>query len=369
MPEETVGPGVNSSAPIPIGNLYYLLCYAWNHFREGRILPIDGVAGSNVADLLAHVLIRGTRLLLRRGVDRGYIPEREDAPFIRGRLIFAEMIKRNHEKHAKTHCEFDELQQDVLHNQILKTTIRNLSNTVSLADGLRHGLRELIRYLPDVNIIRLNRLSFRRVQLSRNISYYDFLIKLCELVYEALLPEETGERYRFRDILRDELSMSRVFEDFVRNFYRIEQNEFKVSREHISWSVDFADEVSRDMLPSMMTDVSLRSRERSLIIDTKYSNETFQKFYATEKVRSLHLYQMFAYLKNLEANGGLDESAAGILLYPTVSKAVDVSWKIQGHYIRVYTLNLSQEWTGIHRELIELLRPPKIGEHFAAQGI
>ncbi len=40
---------------------------------------------------------------------------------------------------------------------------------------------------------------------------------------------------------------------------------------------------------------------------------------------------------------------------PTVTRGLDVRYTIQGHRMRVYTLDLSQEWRGIHDELIALI--------------
>jgi|GEM_PF-3543589 len=41
-------------------------------------------------------------------------------------------------------------------------------------------------------------------------------------------------------------------------------------------------------------------------------------------VHSVHLYQIYAYLRNLERRGGPDAQAEGILLYPAVSQRIDL---------------------------------------------
>jgi 5-methylcytosine-specific restriction enzyme subunit McrC len=370
MAAEVVALSMSKLPTIPITNLYYLLCYAWNHFSEGAIVSVRGVQNSSVENLLATVLIKGTHHLMRRGVDRGYIPRREDTARLRGRIIFAETLERNLAGRAMAHCEFDELEYDVLHNQILKTTLCNLSKTDQLDNGLQHELLELVRRFPEVSVIRLNQLTFRKLQLSRNTAFYDFLMKVCELVQAALLPEENSGRFRFRDILRDEMTMSKVFEDFVYNFYRLEQKDFKVRRERIYWDLNSGSDWSTDMmLPSMLTDVSLRSIDRTLVVDTKYTPRTFQNFRDSETVRSPHLYQIFAYLKNLEAKGGSDVHAEGLLLYPTASEEANLMWEIQGHKIRVYTINLAQDWTDIRSELLELLNSPEAGSAPGTDGV
>jgi 5-methylcytosine-specific restriction enzyme subunit McrC len=357
-----------STPAIPIKNLYYLFCYAWNHFQEADIVPVEATSSPEIADLLAHVLIGGTRRLLRLGPDRGYVTIDDDLTCVRGRIVLGETIARNLSMKARVHCEFDELTFDVLHNQILKSTLLDLSKTDQLDKNLSYQLRDLARRFVEVRPIRLNRLSFRRLQLSRNTAYYDFLMKICELVRDALLPTESAGRFRFRDILRDERMMAKVFQGFVFTFYRLEQKEFRISSERIYWDLDEDQGPSfGDMLPSMLTDVSLRTKERTVILDTKYYTEAFQKFHGSESIRSPHLYQMFAYLKNLEGRGGPDANADGVLLYPTVAKTADLSGRIQGHSFRIYTLDLSQEWQEIRKDLLRLLESPPPSEKTAIQ--
>src|SRR5207237_3898447 len=128
--------------------------------------------------------------------------------------------------------------------------------------------------------------------------------------------------FRFVDVLRDERKMAHVFEDFVRNFYRVEQNHYHISRDRIAW--DLTAEPSSDdaarLLPRMETDVTLRSSTRTLVIEAKYYRETVAQRYGGEALHSHNLYQLFSYLKNLETRVGPDTQAEGMLLYPKLGR-------------------------------------------------
>jgi 5-methylcytosine-specific restriction endonuclease McrBC regulatory subunit McrC len=69
--------------------------------------------------------------------------------------------------------------------------------------------------------------------------------------------------------------------------------------------VDVADaqgsEASLARLPVMRTDVVLTSSDRCIILDTKYYLEALTGAFEERKVRSSHLYQVFAYLENRAA--------------------------------------------------------------------
>lgn len=295
----------------------------------------------------------GVQFLIRRGFDRGYVLHAEDTARLRGRIDFNLSMKRQLFLRGRMRCEFDEMSYDVLHNRILKTTIANLLYTDGVDDKQKERLGEYVRYLNPVTSIRISPREFRRVQLHNGNHYYRFLLNICELIYESLLPtEETGHSY-FRDFIRDENRMPHVFEQFVRNFYMIEQSTYKVSRSRIDWVT--ADKEEESYLPKMETDVTLECPDRKIILDCKYYREAFQSHYDSRKFRSENLYQLFAYLKNKEVDPGW-EDCEGILLYPVVSEPFRHEFELHGHPVRVVSINLNQDWDGIKEELLELVR-------------
>jgi 5-methylcytosine-specific restriction enzyme subunit McrC len=74
-----------------------------------------------------------------------------------------------------------------------------------------------------------------------------------------------------------------------------------------------------------------------------------------ERLRSTHLYQLFAYLKNMEKRAEPDNRADGILLYPTVKEDVIFSAVIQGHRMSARTIDLAKPWRDIHLGLLSVL--------------
>jgi 5-methylcytosine-specific restriction enzyme subunit McrC len=50
------------------------------------------------------------------------------------------------------------------------------------------------------------------------------------------------------------------------------------------------------LLPTMETDITLRSGTRTVVIEAKYYRETLTRRYGKETLHSDNLYQLFAYL-------------------------------------------------------------------------
>jgi len=311
-----------------------------------------------LADLFARVLIKGTYHLVRRGFDRGYVSQHEWTPRPRGRLCFQEAISRNLTRTGRLPCDYDELSYDVLHNQILKATMWRLIRTPGMALELTEGLAKLCRMFSDIRDIELTSRVFGQVQLHRNNQFYDFLLRVCELIHWNLLISERSGSSKFMDFVRDERQMAILFESFVRNFYYIEAKEYRVKREDIHWLWKPEDKAAATLLPKMQTDISLISDTRKIIIDCKFTSKTTQLHpeakAEAEKLRSSHLYQLHAYLSNLP-KGTLNDTCEAVLLYPTVDAPLSVSYTDGGHKISILTINLSQPWQAIHEDLLALV--------------
>lgn len=338
---------------VPIQNIYYLLCYAWDKLEEKEIVDVEPLDSTSLANLFARVLINGTNHLLKRGFDRGYVPQHEWTGRLRGRICFQEAIRTNATRTTRLPCEFDELSYNVLHNQILKATMRRLIRAQDLATESTEGLAQLCRLFSDIEDIELTGRVFGRVQLYRNNQFYDFLLKVCELIYRNLLVSEKSGSSKFMDFVRDKRQMAILFENFVRTFYRV-HTDYKVKREDIYWRWIAADQVAAGLLPKMQTDISLTTAARKIIIDCKFTPEATQHHYEAETLRSSHLFQINAYLTNLPG-GKLMDTCEMMLLYPTVDSPLSVDFSDQKHKIRIRTINLNQDWQGIHKDLLALV--------------
>jgi len=340
---------------IPIQNIYYLLCYSWNKLEESNIIDVKAISTTELIDLFAKILINSTARLLKQGLDRYYVENEYTVNGIKGKLNLSASIKRNILPANKTICSYDELDYNILHNQILKTTISKLLRVNDLDNELKDELYGLFRKLPPISEITIRKTFFKQIRLHRNNYHYDFVLKVCEIINENLFIDESSGNYKFKDFLREEKAMARLFEAFIRNFYRIEQSEFSVKREVIKWNFMTESEIDLQMLPTMETDTSLISTSKKIIIDTKFYKEAFKTRFTQEKINSNHLYQLFSYLKNQESDLEITKTCEGILLYPAVGNDFRFNYNFDNHTIKVISINLNQDWHDIKNDLLEII--------------
>ena len=349
---------------IPVRNVWHMLLYAWDlaSFRDRISMAVE--ASPDLLSLLTRALVHVTADLIRRGVHREYIEQHGPLRHLRGRIDVGDTIRRLQVVHGWVTCAFDELDPNIVHNQILRTTLFRLAQCPALiAEGRVAGSRlhddvvAVYRRLDGVDILpRLRREHFSVLRMGRQNAPYRLAMRLCELLLDLRLPTQSRGDDPFLGLLENEIEMSRVFEAFVRNFYRFRcADAYDVRAQVLEWP---ASSGNVGYLPSMRTDVSLTSAKRRLVIDTKFYAHMLTERYGHSAFRPPHLYQLYAYLRTQEDRGATHRAAEGILLYPTAGTALDETYEVQGHRMRITTLDLARPWAAIEDDLSALVVPP-----------
>jgi 5-methylcytosine-specific restriction enzyme subunit McrC len=337
---------------IPIQNLYFLLCYAWNQLDQGALVDVTRVRTNNLVDLFATVLCDGIDHIARRGIQQGYDERNEDLTSLRGRIDGVASARRLLLIHGRAACRFDELSTNTPANRALKATLRNLLAGVE-DSKLRVRVRTAHARFSSIDEMRLSTQAFRGIQLGSNARFYRFLLHVCEFIHGSWLIDQRHGKHRFRDFVRDERAMSAVFERFIYNFLRLEKLGWGVSRDHIKWEATSETDVNLSLLPQMRTDITLRRSNQYRIVDAKYYREMLSHHHGSSKLQSAHLYQMMSYVSNARAANDSEE-ISGMLLYPRVDRDLRERYIIQGITIDLCTIDLNADWQAIRDELKDL---------------
>lgn len=341
---------------IPIQNLYYLLCYAWNRLPEpAELTAVQAQEFHRPLELLAHLLLTRLRHHVQHGLRQTYTEHQEELTELRGRVQLAPTLLRNLLPRGRAICTYDALDYNTPLNGVLLGTVQQLSRSRALPAALRQEARRLLSRFPaGIVALPLTAALVRQLRRQQLAATEKFLLQICELLLATALPEPAaaGAR-RLPDFRRDEVLMARLFEQFVRNFYRLEQRRFRVLSETIGWQATATRPEDLALLPTMITDTSLEAPDRKIILDTKYYAAALRTRYQQQRLIAPHLYQLYAYLQNQPRQPG--QQLEGILLYPAATHTADLSYTLGGFPVRVVTLDLAQPWPGIAAALLALI--------------
>lgn len=343
---------------IPIANVYYLLCYAWQHMHDSGVVDVAELDSfDEVYDLLGKVLAEGTFHLVRQGLDRGYVEYEEDLSSVRGKIDLGGTLKRALRSRGRVACRYGELSYDVPHNRILRAALRELLRIDRLAPEVRVEVGLAYRKLADVPSVPLESRLFRQLQLDRNRRLYRFLMSVCWLVWESVLVDPQTGSTSFRDFREDDALMWKLFEDFVTEFYRREQSHYSVKGQkkidwHEAWA-PVADHLTH--LPTMWADVVMEADNRRIILDAKFHEKSLDGPFGALKLKSANLYQLLSYLRNRQAALPDGPRYEGVLLYPVIEEPLSVEVHLEGFRVRARGIDLAQDWRLIHRDMLEVV--------------
>lgn len=348
---------------ILIKNIYYMLTYAFQTLRRSDFDTVAAEKFENIHDLFAAILGKGVAYQLKQGLYKEYILQTEERTALRGKLKLQETMKNRIRQRQKLFCEYDELSENNLLNQILKTTMLILLHHGNVKPQRKALLKKNLLLFENVDTISIKHVRWEKLWYQRNNQNYRMLINICYLVADGLLLSTEKGEVKLAEFL-DEQAMYRLYEKFILEYYRYHHPEYRANPDVIPWNVD--DGVTAH-LPNMNTDITLKSGEKTLIIDAKYYAHTMQTVYDIEKIRSDHLYQMFAYVKNLDKeNTG---AVAGMILYAKTQEEIipGSRYVMGGNIIWVRTLDLNQPFTQIAGQL-EKIAEDYFGENAMEQN-
>ena len=338
---------------ILIKNIYYMLSYAYTPLTQGGYESVDKEEFDNIHNLFAAILAKGVGRQLKQGLYREYIARTESLPALRGKIDLQGTIRNRLARQKLISCEFDELSENNLLNQIIKTTAILLIRQKNVSLQYKSDLKKEMLFFSNVDGIDPATIRWSAIRFQRNNNSYRMLLGICRLVIEGmLLTTEKGE-YKLASFIKPEL-MSHLYEKFILEYYNQEHKELTASASRIPWGLDDGND---SMLPVMQTDIMLSKGEKTLIIDAKYYSSSLQQHFGIATIHSGNLYQIFTYVKNKEVElKDKPHEIAGMLLYARTDEELypDNEYLMSGNRIGVHTLDLNLEFSGIRKQLDEL---------------
>ena len=334
---------------ILIHNIYYMLAYAFQELRQNNYAEIEGEKFDDIYDLFAEILARGIAYQLKQGLYREYVARNESMQTVRGKICINGTIANRMRNNNQISCDFDELSEDNIYNQILVTTAMILIRHSDVKKEKKAKLKQLLLFFQNVQVIDIHTIRWNMLRFDRNNRNYRMLLYICYfIICEWLMTTEEG-KYKMREFSDEH--MNRLFEKFVLEYYKRHHPELKPCAAQIDWNIE-KEQSTENILPIMQTDILLSSGERTLIIDTKYYGRSMQKQFDKHTIHSQNLYQIHTYVTEYDEDhkGNVD----GMLLYAKTQEEIVPDGQLKhkdGNTIYFRTLDLNTDFDSIKERL------------------
>jgi 5-methylcytosine-specific restriction enzyme subunit McrC len=262
-------------------------------------------------------LLRAVSHVVHRGIRHDYTALGNSEPFIRGRILFAEQIRRNLGRQQLCHNEHDQFLPDCAENRLLKSALAVVLDLTRSSRNQQLG-RELAFCFDEVPCSRDIGADVQACRRDPSMSHYRRAVAWAELILEKLRPSPTVGRREVQSVL---FAMEDLFECYV----------FAKLREQC-WALGSSIKVRRQLKGQFLArhqnrsmfllkpDLSLDWNGKAVrILDTKWkllnavSGEVRSNKYG---VSQSDIYQLFAYGRKYLR----DESEKIVcLIYPRTS--------------------------------------------------
>lgn len=328
-----------------------MLSYAFQVLKQSNYESIASEEFELVQDLFAAILAKGVAQQLKQGLYREYVTQHETLSVMRGKLDMPGTIRNRIQRKQKLACEFDELSENNLYNQVLKTTMHYLIRDKGVADGRKAALNKVLVFFDGVALLELSGIEWSRLHYQRSNKNYEMLLNICYFVLEGML--QTTEKGEYKMAAFSDEHMARLYEKFILEYYRHHHSYLTEAKAaQVKWNLlGENDESMIRFLPVMQTDIYLRKDDKILIIDAKYYGRTLQNQFDKYTLHSANVYQIFTYVKNQDK--GNTGNVVGLLLYAKTEEAItpDCTFNMGGNQIGVKTLDLNTDFRVIAAQL------------------
>ena len=350
-----------SHVGIPVRSLWTLLVYAHGLAEFGDRFDGEARDAADLPELLARLLALVVERRLRRDLSRAYQPRFDRLTRVRGSIDLLVTESEQLLRRGRVACSFRQLTTDTPRNRLVRAALERGATEVenaALARSCRRLARELER--RGVGGAPPSRAETARDQVARHDAEDRLLVTVARLVLDRILPGELAGASRATALQRDERLLRKIFEAAVAGVYRHHlhgRDGWRVKAQHwLDWRPEAPTAGLLRLLPGMQTDIVLDREDRRLVIDTKFTRLLTRNTQGWDRLKSSHLYQLYAYLRSQEGVDAAADDAAGLLLYPALELQgeVEEAVTLQGHRLRFATVDLAAEPQAWRTRLIQL---------------
>lgn len=258
-------------------------------------------------DIFIQQFISSLDVVVLKGLKHDYLRQRENLPWLKGKLLISEQLKKNSVRRDRFYVEYDEYRVERPENRLLKTAIDKVYSYTSHPQLLQalNRLQALFEPIPKVDNIDI---AFRQVHLDRHMQHYEKSLNWAKLILQGNSPHCMQGHAEAISLL---FPMEAVFEAFVttwlRQHYQAHWHVKPQSRSH--YLARYGESAMFQLRPDIWLIPHDGSEKSSIICDMKW--KLVETGNSKFNLAQSDLYQMLAYgVNHLQGAGDM------LLIYP-----------------------------------------------------
>lgn len=258
--------------------------------------------------------INEIKKIIRSGVKSQYVDKRENLNFMKGKIVNSLNYKYNHSNKARFYCAFDEFSENMVYNQLIKSTLLKL-NRVSKSNYNRNSIIQILHRFESVKESADHISDFRKVsENNRLFLNYKKAISWSEVfLMNKSFTNFSGNSKNIAILF----PMERIFEDYIGYLMKTyaDGHEIKTQDKSYYLVANHKDKNKFRLKPDIV--VTNEKNYEQIIFDTKWKLLDETKENKNYNISQSDMYQLYAYGKKYGLKNEFQKEPKLVLLYPS----------------------------------------------------
>lgn len=258
--------------------------------------------------------IKEIKKIIRAGIKSQYVNKTENLNFLKGKIINSLNIKYNHSNKEKFYCEFDDYSENIVYNQLIKSTLLKLTR-VSKSHYNRTIIQQLLNHFDQIKESNDLISDFKKVK-SKNRLFLNYESAI--LWSEVFLMNKSFTNFSGNSkniaIL---FPMEKIFEDYIGYLMKTYADGYKIKTQDRSYFLvsNHKDKGRFSLKPDIIA--TKENGREQIILDTKWKllDESMEK--KNYNISQSDMYQLYAYGKKYDLENGLLTESILVMVYPS----------------------------------------------------
>lgn len=292
-------------------------------YKKFQNAALNAIKYSSIFEVYVRLFIDEVFLLYKKGLKSDYEYKEENEKFLKGKLVFAQHLKRNFAHAERFYVAYEEFSVNRPENRLIKRTLE-LLNRVSKDENNKKDLRRLLLTFEEIESSKHVQLDFQKCTGGRNMKEYEKVLSLCRVFLSGYSFSAYAGKH---DVIALLFPMEKLFEGYIAK---------RIAERFTDWKV-YAQYNEKYLFekPTMFRlrpDIYLENKKdptRVVLMDTKWKTLSYDK-QSNYGISQADMYQMYAY-HNRFAN-----VEKVILLYPILEERMGLSWENAAERVKIY---------------------------------
>lgn len=245
----------------------------------------------------------------RRGLKHEYTSHENNISFLKGKLMVAENIRRNHSDKVKFFCEYSDYSPNISLNRIIKSTLTKLLNVASNFRNI-YSINKLLSHLEEVDSSLDIRSDFSKINVANRLMLqYQTIVNWSEIfLTNKSFTNFKGDNSNMAILF----PMEKIFEDYIAYLFKKFSDGHRIKTQDRSYFlVEHKNQKRFGLRPDIVVDKDFMQQK---VVDTKWKLLDESASSKNYNISQSDMCQLYAYGKKYTT---ATQEPRLVLLYPS----------------------------------------------------